>query len=55
MLLGRVTQDSGFKNGEFELRRRMKRRISRVESLDDIFGGANDFLEKSEEHMETQG
>jgi hypothetical protein len=33
----------------------MKTRESRFESLDDIFGGANDFVENSEEHMETQG
>lgn len=50
-----TAKDMRFEDGQFELRSWMKTRISRVESLNNIFGGANDFPKKSVEHMEKEG
>lgn len=47
-------KNPGFENSEFELRLWAKTRVSGIESLNDIFGGTNGFLEKSEEHMERK-
>jgi hypothetical protein len=44
-----------FENSEFKVRCWMKTRISCVELLDKVFGGAKDLLEKNEEHMEKEG
>lgn len=41
----------GFENSELELRLWAKTRVSGIKFLNDIFGGTNGFLEKSEEHM----